>query len=342
MCPLVINALLKEAVQQRLLTYAEIERRTSTFTYGFYDLSNKPPPIKKQHLTYSNIAGTASQKLCLFRMFPLIFHDVIDRLTLFPIYTILREVISYIYAKPIRKSWLSYLDGLCTQFHCLMIERLPDYVTPKVHLITEYPRSVEKYGLPILNSCIRFEAKHLYFKQLANRTFNFKNPLLTLSKRHQLRQCLLSNSNFFSYSSSITATSSKPIEWSKFSIPVRRLLINYLKQTDLICECTSIYYKHVNIRPKAVIIHHLAHAEEVPVFYQVHHLLNIKEKWVIIAEKLHTLSFNEKFWSYEIQFSGILVKMDIEQCFDVLTDCLDTYTVEEANYINILTRLTTQ
>jgi len=59
-CPLITRVLLKEAIQQRLLIYAEIERRTSSFVYGFYDSSNKPPTIKKQQLTYSNIAGTAS------------------------------------------------------------------------------------------------------------------------------------------------------------------------------------------------------------------------------------------------------------------------------------------
>ncbi|CAF4021138.1 unnamed protein product [Rotaria sp. Silwood2] len=131
------------------------------------DSSNKPPPVKKQQLTHSNIASSASQKLCLFRLFPLVFHDIIDDLTLLPLYTILREIISYIYSNPLRKSWLSYLDSLCKQFHSLMIEYLPDHAIPKVHFITEYPRSIEMHGLPILNSCIRFEAKHLYFKQIA-------------------------------------------------------------------------------------------------------------------------------------------------------------------------------
>lgn len=171
--------------------------------------------MKKQHLTYSNIVGTASQKLCLFRLFSIMFYDIVDHLTLYPLYTILREIVSYVYANPIRISWLSYLDGLCKQFHLLMIERLPNYVTPKVHFVTEYPRSIENHGLPILNSCIHFEAKHLYFKQLATRAFNFKNSLLTLSKRHQLRCCLLNKSDSFSYSSSITVGSSKSIEWLK-------------------------------------------------------------------------------------------------------------------------------
>ncbi|CAF4055395.1 unnamed protein product [Rotaria magnacalcarata] len=151
-CPLIINALLIEVIQQRLLTYSDIEQRTSCFIYGFYDSSNKPPPVKKQQLTHSTIAGTASQKLCLFRLFPIIFHDIIGDLTLLPLYTILREIISYIYANPLRESWLPYLDDLCKQFHCLMIEHLPDRVTPKVHFLTEYTRSIEMHGLPILNS----------------------------------------------------------------------------------------------------------------------------------------------------------------------------------------------
>ena len=340
--PLIITALLKEAIQQRLLTYAEIEQRTSSFVYGFYDASNKPPPIKKQQLAHSNVAGSASQRLCLFRLFPIIFNDILDDLALFPLYTVLREIISYVYANPIRNSWLSYLDGLCKQYYCLMIEHLPDYVTPKTHFVTEYPRSIEIHGLPIMNSCIRFEAKHLYFKQLAIRTFNFKNPLFTLSKRHQLRHCMLNKSNLLSYSSSPICRSSKPIEWCRLAIPVQNLLMNYVNQTDLICESNSLYYQHVDIRPGSILVHHLVHTEEIPVFCQVNRLLNIKEKWIIIAEILNTISFNEKLWSYEVEFTQTLITVDIGHCFDVFAHCLDIYTVEQTHYINILTRLTKQ
>ncbi|CAF2147379.1 unnamed protein product, partial [Rotaria magnacalcarata] len=122
----------------------------------------------------------------------------------------------------------------------MMIELLPDYVTPKVHFITEYPRSIEKYGLPILNSCIRFEAKHLYFKQIANRTFNFKNPLLTLLKRHQLRRCLLSDSNRPTYSPSMIIRSSKSVDLFELAIPVQRLLNQYINQTDSVFEYEDI------------------------------------------------------------------------------------------------------
>lgn len=272
----------------------------------------------------------------------MIFHDVIDRLTLYPLYTILREIISYVYAYPIRRSWLPYLDGLCKQFHLLMIERLPNHVIAKVHFVTEYARSIENHGLPILNSCMRFEAKHLYFKQLAARAFNFQNPLLTLSKRHQLKFCMLHKSDSFSHSSTVSAGLSKAIQWSTFSIPVRRFLIDHVNHTDSIFESVSLYFRHVNIRQKSIFVHHLAHAEEIPVFCQIHHLLNINDKWIIIAEMLDTVLFNEILWSYEVEFTGTLVKIDVEHCFDVFPHCLDIYIVEKASYINVLTRLTKQ
>ncbi|CAF4312263.1 unnamed protein product, partial [Rotaria sp. Silwood2] len=243
----------------------------------------------------------------------------------------------YIYANPLRKSWLSYLNGLCKQFHCLMIEHLPDYVTPKAHFLMEYTRSIEMHGLPILNSGMRFEANHLYFKQIAIRTFNFKNPLLTLAKRYQLRYCMLYNSNSLCYSSSMTVQSSKLIKWSKLSIPVRRLLINLMNETDLIYECTSIYCHRMNVRTGSIVVHHIAHAEEIPVFCQIHHLLSIQEKITIIAETLNTVSFDANLWSYEIEFTGTLVTIDIEHCFDIHPHCLDVYDVEHAHYLNLLT-----
>ncbi len=340
MCPIIIVVLLKEAVQQRILSYAEIEQRTSDFKFGFNDLSNKPPPVKKKHLTKLNIIGTASQKLCLFQLLPMIFHDIIENLSFFNLYTMLREIISYLYANIIRKSWLPYLDALCKSFYSAMVEHLPEYITPKFHFITEYCRSIEKYGLPILNSCIRFESKHQYFKQIAVRSLNFKNPLFTLSKRHQLRQCMLNKSESSRSSSSIIVRSFKTAEFLKFSIPVQRLLMEDVRQTDTIYETLSIYYHHLNLKQKTLFVHDLVHTEEVPIFSQIHHLLKIKEKWFAIAEKLHTNSFNEKLWAYEVEYTGELVKINVECCFDFLSHCLDIYSIEQTHYINILTRLT--
>ena len=337
---MIIGVLLNEAIEKNILSYTQIEKRTSKFNFGFNDLSNKPPPIKKKHLTNSNIIGTASQKLCLFRLLPIMFYDVMDYLTLFPLYTMLREIISYLYADIIRKSWLPYIDALCKSFYSLMVERLPDYITPKVHFITEYCRSIEKHGLPILNSCIRFESKHQYFKRITNCSLNFKNPLFTMSKRHQLRQCLLNKLETSRFSPSVTVYSFRSVEFFKFSIPIQCFLKKYINETDLIYESLSIYYHDLNIKKKSVFVYDLVHTEEIPVFCQIHHLLKINEKWFAIAEKLHTNTFSEKLWAYDVEYTGTLIKIDVEHCLKLNPHCLDIYIVEESYYINMLTHLT--
>ena len=276
----------------------------------------------------------------LFKLLPFIFYDIIDDLSLFNLYVILREIISYLYANVIRKSWLPYIDVLCKSLHSLMVERLPDHVTPKLHFLTEYFRSIENHGLPILNSCIRFESKHQYFKQIATRSCNFKNPLLTMSKRHQLRQCLLNKLESSRFSPSITVRSFKSTNVLKFALPIQHLLNKDVNENDTICESLSIYYHDINIRQKSVFVHELVHTEEIPVFCEIHYLLKINNKWFAVAEKLHTISFNEKLWAYEIEYTGTLIKIDIEHCLDIFPQCLDIYEIEQTYYINILTRLT--
>ena len=42
--------------------------------------------------------------------------------------------------------------------------------------------------------CMRFEAKHSYFKRLAKNAYNFRNVAKTLAKRHQQLMCYFFNS----------------------------------------------------------------------------------------------------------------------------------------------------
>src|SRR5690242_3403731 len=98
--------MMKGVSAKRFLSYGEIETRLMLFEYGFNDKSNKAPVVWKTHLNQGKIVGTASQKMCLFRLFLIIFHDIIDRLGTKEIYICLREIVSHIYACLFRKSWL--------------------------------------------------------------------------------------------------------------------------------------------------------------------------------------------------------------------------------------------
>ncbi|CAF3234312.1 unnamed protein product [Rotaria sp. Silwood2] len=173
---IIVQSILKELSARRILTYAQIEARLEAFEYGQNDQSNKPPTVRPKHLTNNHIPGSASQKLLLFQMLPIIFHDVINRLIdLLPIYTCLREIVSIVFATRIRKSWLPYLTSVTISFHSLMIDKLPDNITAKVHFITHYPELIKRNGPPQeeidghLLQKLRFEEIKSLFPKLKQR-----------------------------------------------------------------------------------------------------------------------------------------------------------------------------
>ena len=48
-----------------------------------------------------------------------------------------------------------------------------------------------RLGPMVTSWCMRFEAKHRYFKKMSISLGNFKNVPLTLAERHQNRQCYM-------------------------------------------------------------------------------------------------------------------------------------------------------
>lgn len=332
--------MLKEASTKRLITYDQIEQKMNTFNYGMNDENNKPPKIRAKHLTNNHIVGSASQKLCLFKLMPIIFCDIVDELTnTLEIYICLREIISYAYAPRFRKSWLPYFHSLTIRFQSLMVYHLPELIIPKVHFVTEYPRIIGANGPATHFWCMRYEGKHLYFKQLAIRSFNFKNPAFTLVKRHQLRQCLmLSNKTY--YNIFTETTSLKTIKYSQLPVPVQRLLKNNNINQAIFDECRTIHYKNVMIMKQSVFIEKLFSVEEEPRFVYILYLLKIHNVWKAVVEHLQIVGFSEKFWSYEVEFHGTLDLLKFDQFLGILPHGLDTYSIQGSTYINVLSRLT--
>ncbi len=62
-------------------------------------------------------------------------------------------------------------------------------IIPKKHHLVHYPRCIRLLGPLKSFWCMRFEAKHSYFKSLQRRIRNFINPPKTLATRHQQWQC---------------------------------------------------------------------------------------------------------------------------------------------------------
>ncbi|CAF0761503.1 unnamed protein product [Didymodactylos carnosus] len=279
--------------------------------------------VRKKQLSKGRIVGTASQKLLLFRLLPVIFYDIIEQLKTLELYIGLREIISHVYAMPFGQSWLEYFNFLTTRFQCLFVNMLPNKVIPKVHFVTDYGRLINLCGPPIRYWCMRFEAKHLYFKQITLRSFNFKNPSLTLAKRYQLRQCLLLlSANYHNFLDENYST--KIIEYTQY------------------LECKTLIHKHVKFSKESVFIEKVIEQEDVPVFIRILFILKIRGNWKLVIEHLRTIWFNDKLWSYQIQYTQILSIIDPEQCLSVLPHAHDIYDVNEVPFVNILSCVTSE
>ncbi|CAM4833221.1 unnamed protein product [Rotaria magnacalcarata] len=145
-CPVIIISLLKQASALRIITYIRIQERMENFQYGKFDSSNQPPPLLVKHLQKDHMVATAAQKLCFFKLFPIIFNDVVDLLPSFIVYKVLREILDLLLLYPFRKKWLHVLGELCETFYETMLSHFPDKITPKAHFIREYKYMINDFG----------------------------------------------------------------------------------------------------------------------------------------------------------------------------------------------------
>ncbi|CAF1349052.1 unnamed protein product [Rotaria sordida] len=344
-CPLIIMAMLKEASGLRLITFNGIQTRTENFVYGEFDTSNKPPPILVKNLNNNHIVGSASQKYCLFRLFPIIFSDLVEKLQSFKIYLVLRELLDMILAFPQRKSWLPFMETLAINFQCMMVDLLPEKVTPKIHYVTEYPKIIEENGPPVRFWCMRYEGAHLYFKQIALQSNNFKNIPKTLAQRQQLRQCLLlSNCQFLKTSEE--ARGVKQIHMHQIDFKIRTLLIQrfgqQLAQFDqTLLRFSELIYNHIIYKQYAVYVYDLQHVEDIPLFFRIHYIFKYNQQWIFIVDFLNTDGFSTKLWSYKVSSCdrlGIVSPNDLKY----FHKGLDLYEVDHLHLVNLTSRLTKQ
>ncbi len=129
----------------------------------------------------------ASQSWMFFRIFPFLIANCInlDDDVYLEFYRLLAIITGISFSKVIVLESIALLTSSVKNYLTLYKELFPqENVTPKQHYLVHFPRIIMSIG-PLVNFwCMRFEAKHAYFKSLKN-TCNFKNITLSLSRRHQ-------------------------------------------------------------------------------------------------------------------------------------------------------------
>jgi hypothetical protein len=312
-----------------------------SFQYGYFDSRDRPPPILIKHLQKDRLVATASQKLCLFRLFPLIFHDVIDKLSTFIVYKQLRDIVDLVFSVPFRKQWSPTLRDLCIGFQESMIKYFPTKMIPKVHFCTEYDQIINDYGPAIKQWSMRYEAQHSYFKKIALKSNNYKNVSKMLATRYQLNQ-IYASSRTIQLKSFDQAITLKKVNKTSFNDLMKETLIRHFGNIDYakdLQQCNKFYHENIEYCRSGVYIIDLMDTNETPRFFQVVNILRMNLKWWLLVDMLKTVCYDEKLCAWEIKSFDHFSVVD-PYLLTYYYKGLDIYELNNSSFISFTARLT--
>lgn len=227
--------------------------------------------------------------------------------------------------------------ALITEFLKSFQSLFPDKFTPKIHFLVHYPRLIEQHGPLRAHWCLRYEAKHLYFKRVASVVNNYQNIAKTLAQRYQMRQCWEAQS--------AGNHGLEDVPYSLIELPLHALPS---KLREIIAEETSelgetlwktkqLVYDRVRYTTGDFLILDLVHAEEIPVFLKVIHIIKYHSQWKLCGRLYKTWCFSEHLHAYGVQSTTDWVAITPGEEIDF--HALDAYTDQEDKlYITLLHR----
>jgi hypothetical protein len=150
------------------------------------------------------LSGSAAQMWNLVRYLPYILYDMVPNLD-DPVYDLLvklHNIVDFCTSPILTSSEIELMDVMIQEYLNLRQDLVTDETMcsakPKHHFISHYPFLYKRYGPLILCWTLRFESKHRFFKDLANKAKNFINFLKMSCTRHQRFQAHLLYSGLFS------------------------------------------------------------------------------------------------------------------------------------------------
>ena len=337
----IIPVTLKHVINSfgRALPIADINAEIESFCFGKNDLKNKPVLLPLS-LASVNIVGSASEKLSLFRMLPfLVGYCVAVANPHWLLYLQLRDIVDYILSPSFPLDKLSYLQVLIEEFLGTFINLFPGKMTPKFHFLLHYPALVKKFGPLKYLGCMRFEAKHQYFKKPASVSKNFKNIAKTFANRHQLKQCWEFTSVDY-LGDNVLCSGEVSFVFSNLTQQQQDLIIHYynLKQvspSEVIWKCNVLTLGGNTYKIHDVVIVGFMYAEDVPLFFKIFQLLRFRETWLFLGKLLVCRAFNTHLHAYRVrEEDDFTVLQQSELCDHQLLDCY-TLPQDDCMYVSL-------
>lgn len=174
----------------KVFKLTDLNSRIQGFPYGFSNIKNKPAVILDKDLqqgSSTNMGQSASQMWLLCSVLPFILAELVDIDTdRWKCFISIIEIMSLCFAHKISIATIVYLKKAIKDHLNLFKTVYKDInIIPKQHYLVHLPSLTLKFGPLVRSWCLRFEAKHAFFKDQARIIKNFKQLPLSLSKRYQ-------------------------------------------------------------------------------------------------------------------------------------------------------------
>lgn len=170
-------------VKQKYLSLEALSQRIQSYNYGYIERKNRPSGLKMDEGS-KDLGLNAIQSWCLIRNTPLIFGDVLERDNCYwNLLLLFIQIVNIVLSPIVTNGMTYYLKHLIKDHHKLFKSLFSQKrLIPKHHFMLHYPHCIRKIGPPLHVWCMRFEAKHNFFKRSVK---HLKNITKSLVKQHQ-------------------------------------------------------------------------------------------------------------------------------------------------------------
>ena len=187
--PMEIKLVLKHLILLGQLELDEFNSAIQNFPYSPLDVRDKPCPVSANTLAANDnrLKQSSGQMLILLKILPFLLDGVDNEYTKFLLKLI--EIVQIVLAPIISLQTVLRLKSMIAQHLQQFKQLFPEVnIIPKQHYMLHLPSQIISLGPLIRSMCMRFEAKHSYFKQWASK-LNFKNVCKSLANHNQFLEC---------------------------------------------------------------------------------------------------------------------------------------------------------
>lgn len=185
--PYTIKHLLHAAVyEEKKLTLNKLNDCIKNFDYSYIDSPNRPSLIQSAHIKENgNLRQSATQMLLLARLLPVFLNNNIDPSSVkWKCYVTLLQITCACFGNLFTDENINALELLIKKYLQLFVRAFPNLnIIPKQHYLVHFGSNIKKSGPPIDNWCMRFEAKHAFFKTIL-RNCNYNNVLKFMVEKY--------------------------------------------------------------------------------------------------------------------------------------------------------------